>query len=260
MPKFAANLTTLFTEVAFLDRFAAARKAGFGAVEFQAPYDFPAEEIAARAAAADVRIVLFNAPMGDFRAGDRGFGAQPGREVDFDKSIATALSYARVLNCPQVHVLAGLAVGDERAMQEATYVANFQRAAEAAAAQGVTLLIEALNPRDNPGYFLSSTRQAVALLDRIARKSVALQFDLYHCQIAEGDLAQHVRDLHGRYPHVQIANVPGRHEPDQGEINFAFLFDLLDEIGYGGWIGCEYKPKAGTLAGLGWGRRWGIGE
>lgn len=259
MPNFAANLSTLFTELPFLDRFAAARKAGFRAVEFQTPYDFAAAEIAARATAADVEIVLFNAPMGNAKAGERGFAAQLGREADFDASIATALAYAQALNCRQVHVLAGLAVGDERAMQEAVYVANLQRAAEQAAAQGVTLLIEPLNVRDNPGYFLNTTRQAVAILDRVAHKHVALQFDFYHCQISEGDLAQHARDLRGRYPHVQIANVPGRHEPGWGEIDFAFLFDLLDEIGYGGWIGCEYRPKAGTLAGLGWGRRWGIG-
>ncbi len=259
MPKFAANLSTLFTELPFLDRFAAARKAGFAAVEFQQPYDFPAPEIAARAEAAGLPIVLFNAPMGDFRAGDRGFAAQPGREAEFDASIATALSYARALKCPQIHVLAGLAAGDDRAPQEAVYVANLQRAAARAAADGVALLIEPLNARDNPGYFLRTTRQAVAILDRVACKNVALQFDLYHCQISEGDLAQHVRDLRAYYPHVQIANVPGRHEPDHGEIDFAFLFDLLDEIGYGGWIGCEYRPHAGTLAGLGWGRRWGIG-
>jgi hydroxypyruvate isomerase len=259
MPNFAANLSALFTELPFLDRFAAARKAGFRAVEFQAPYDFTATEIAASATAADVRIVLFNAPMGDFRAGERGFGAQLGREADFDASVVTALSYARALNCRQIHVLAGLALRGEEAMQESVYVANLQRAADRAAAQDATLLIEPLNARDNPGYFLTNTRQAIAILDRVARANVALQFDFYHCQISEGDLAQHARDLRGRYPHVQIANVPGRHEPDQGEIDFVFLFDLLDEIGYGGWIGCEYRPKAGTLAGLGWGRQWGIG-
>ena len=259
MPKFAANLSTLFTELSFLDRFVAARKAGFRAVEFQAPYAHPAAEIAACAAAADVPIVLFNAPMGDVKAGDRGLAAQLGREADFDASIATALSYAQALGCRQVHVLAGLNLRDERAMQETLYVANLQRAADRAAAQGVTLLIEPLNARDNPGYFLSSTRQAAAILERVAKPNVALQFDFYHCQISEGDLAQHARDLAGRYPHVQIANVPGRHEPGQGEIDFAFLFDLLDEIGYGGWVGCEYRPQAGTLAGLSWGRRWGIG-
>ncbi len=259
MPNFAANLSTLFTELPFLDRFAAAREAGFRAVEFQAPYDFSADEIAARAEAAGLKIVLFNAPMGDAKAGDRGFAAQPGREAEFDASIAKALAYARVLGCRQIHVLAGLATAAGRAAQEAVYIANLQRAAARAAAQDVTLLIEPLNRRDNPGYFLGTTGEAIALLDRVAHRNVALQFDLYHCQISEGDLAQHIRDLKGRYPHVQIANVPGRHEPGQGEIDFAFLFDLFDEIGYGGWIGCEYRPKNGTLPGLAWGRRWGIG-
>lgn len=259
MPNFAANLSTLFTELPFLDRFAAARKAGFGAVEFQAPYAYAAAEIAARAEAAGVRIVLFNAPLGNTAIRDRGVAAQPGREADFDAGIGTALSYAKALGCSRIHVLAGLAVSGERERQESVFVANLQRAAARAAAQGATLLIEPLNARDNPGYFLRTTRQAVALLDRIARENVALQFDLYHCQISEGDLAQHVRELQGRYAHVQIANVPGRHEPDHGEIDFVFLFDLFDDIGYGGWIGCEYRPKASTLAGLAWGRRWGIG-
>jgi hydroxypyruvate isomerase len=259
MPNFAANLSTLFTELPFLERFAAARKAGFHAVEFQAPYDFAADAIAARVEAAGVKIALFNAPMGNAKAGERGFGAQLGREVDFDESVAKALDYARILDCRQIHVLAGLATSDGRAKQEAVYVANLQRAAVKAAAQSVTLLIEPLNRRDNPGYFLNTTSDAIAILDRVGRANVALQFDLYHCQISEGDLAQHICDLKGRYPHVQIANVPGRHEPGRGEIDFAFLFDLFDEIGYGGWIGCEYRPKHGTLSGLGWGRRWGIG-
>ncbi len=258
MPKFAANISTLFTELPFLDRVAAAKAAGFGAVEFQSPYAFPAADLAARLERSGLDAVLFNAPMGDAAAGERGFAALPGREDDFAASIETALAYARVIKARQIHVLAGLAAG-ERAVQEARYVANLQRAAARAAEEGVTLLIEPLNARDNPGYFLNSTAQAIALLDRVGRHNVALQFDLYHCQISEGDLAQHARDLFGRYAHVQIANVPGRHEPGEGEIHFPFLFDLLDELGYRGWIGCEYRPKAGTLAGLGWARRWGIG-
>ncbi len=258
MPRFSANISTLFTELPFLDRLAAAKTAGFKAVEFQAPYEFAAAELAERAAACGLPVVLFNAPMGNAAAGERGLAAQPGREAEFAASIEIALSYARALGCKQIHVLAGFA-GADRAAQEATYIANLQSAADRAAAFGVTLLIEPLNARDNPGYFLTSTAAAVAVLDRVGRVNVGLQFDFYHCQISEGDLAQHARSLFGRYPHVQIANVPGRHEPDQGEINFAFLFDLLDELGYDGWVGCEYRPKAGTLAGLGWARRWGIG-
>ena len=258
MPKFAANVSMLFTELPFLERFAAAKAAGFGAVEFQAHYDFPAADIAERLTSAGLPLVLLNAPMGDLKAGERGFAAQPGREADFDASIGLALRYARALGCKQIHVLAGRSVG-ERAAQETLYVANLQRAAGRAAEAGVTLLIEPLNLRDNPGYFLTTTGMAIALLDRIDRPNVGLQFDFYHCQISEGDLAQHARNLFGRYPHIQIAGVPGRREPDQGEINYAYLFDLLDELGYPGWIGCEYRPKSGTIAGLGWTRRWGIG-
>lgn len=256
MPRFAANISTLFTELPFLDRFAAARKAGFKAIEFQGPYEFPAAEIAKRLDSTGLVPVLFNAPMGDVAAGERGLAAQPGREADFSASIETALSYARAFDAKQIHVLAGRAL--DRTAQEAVYVANLQRAADRAAESGVTLLIEPLNARDNPGYFLNTTQAAIAILDRVGRKNVGLQFDFYHCQITEGDLAEHARRLFGRYPHVQIANVPGRHEPDHGEINFAYLFDLLDELGYAGWVGCEYRPKAGTLAGLGWARRWGI--
>jgi hydroxypyruvate isomerase len=258
MPKFAANLSTLFTELPFLDRFAAAKAAGFTAVEFQSPYALSPADIKASAARAGLAVVLFNAPMGDAKAGDRGLAAQPGREAEFAASIATALVYAQAFDCKQIHVLAGPASG-ERAAQEALYVANLQRAATSAAAAGVSLLIEPLNARDNPGYFLNTTRQATAVLDRVDRANVALQFDFYHCQITEGDLAHHTKSLFGRYPHVQIANVPGRHEPDQGEINFSYLFDRLDELGYAGWVGCEYRPKSATLAGLGWARRWGIG-
>lgn len=258
MPRFAANLTLLFAEFPFLDRFAAAKAAGFKAVEFQEPYKYGIEELTRRVSVAGLPVVLFNAPMGDAAAGERGLAAQPKREADFDATIATALTYARALDCKQLHVMAGLAAGD-RATQEAVYVENLRRAADRADDEGVTLLIEPLNARDNPGYFLNSTVAASALLDRIGRRNVGLQLDLYHCQISEGDLAQHLRGLYGRYPHLQIANVPGRHEPDRGEINYSFLFDILDELGYAGWVGCEYRPKSGTVAGLGWARRWGIG-
>ena len=218
----------------------------------------PAAALAARLEQSGLPAVLFNAPMGDAAAGERGLAAQAGRERDFDAGIETALTYARALGTRQIHVLAGRASG-ERAAQEAIYIANLKRAAERAAQDGVTLLIEPLNARDNPGYFLNSTAAGIALLDRMDCANVALQFDLYHCQITEGDLARHIRALFGRYAHVQIANVPDRHEPGAGEIHFPFLFDLFDELGYAGWIGCEYRPKGGTRAGLGWGRRWGIG-
>lgn len=258
MPRFAANISTLFTELPFLERPAAAKAAGFKAVEFQFPYSVRAEELAARLERDGLRAVLFNAPVGNAAAGDRGLAAQPGREAEFMASIDTALGYARALSARQIHVLAGLGAGD-RTAQEETYVANLQRAADRAAPAGVTLLIEPLNARDNPGYFLDTTGAAIAILDRVARPNLALQFDFYHCQISEGDLARRAEALFGRYTHVQIANVPGRHEPDCGEINYPFLFDWLDRLGYEGWVGCEYRPKSGTLAGLGWARRWGIG-
>jgi 2-dehydrotetronate isomerase len=259
MPKFAANITTLFRELPLLERFAAAQTAGFPAVEVQSPYQHEAGILAEQLERADLALVLFNAPMGDVKAGERGFAALPGREADFAASIEIALRYARALHCTQIHIMAGNAAG-ARAAQEAVFVANLQRAADRAVEEGVTLLIEPLNARDNPGYFLCTTTEAIAALDRINRRNVALQFDLYHCQISEGDLAEHLKRLFGRYAHIQIANVPGRHEPDHGEINFPYLFDLMDTLGYGGWIGCEYFPRAGTFAGLGWGERWGIGR
>jgi 2-dehydrotetronate isomerase len=258
MPRFAANISTLFTELPFLERPVAAKAAGFKAVEFQSPYAVPAEELAARLERNGLSAVLFNAPMGDAAAGERGLAAQQGREAAFMASIETALAYARAIKARQIHVLAGPRQGDPAA-QEQLYVANLQRAADRVREAGVTLLIEPLNARDNPGYFLSTTGAAIAILDRVARPNVALQFDFYHCQISEGDLARRAEALFGRYAHVQIANVPGRHEPDCGEINYPFLFDLLDRLGYEGWIGCEYRPKSGTLAGLGWARPWGIG-
>lgn len=257
MPKFAANLSTLFTELPFLERFAAAASAGFAAVEFQLPYDVPAEDIARRAAAYHLPVVLFNAPYGDVAAGERGVAALPGRAAEFQANLEHALAYARVLRCPHLHVLAGNVLASPET--EETFIANFRAGAGLARAAGVTLLIEPLNAADNPGYFLRTTAQAVTLIDRIGRDNVKLQFDLYHCQITEGDLATHARRLFGRYGHVQIAGVPGRHEPDRGEINYPYLFDLLDELGYDGHVGCEYRPAAGTLVGLGWAARWGIG-
>ena len=254
MPRFAANLSCLFTELPFLDRFAAAAAAGFEAVEFQFPYDFPAAEIADRLERCGLDPVLFNLPPGDMAKGERGLAALPGREAAFDASLELALDYARAIGCMRLHVMAGAVP----AAQESTYVAALRRAADRAAAERITLLIEPLNGRDNPGYLLRSTAQAVAVLDCVARENVKLQLDFYHCQISEGDLARHAEELFGRYAHVQVANVPGRHEPDRGEINYPYLFDLLDRLGYDGWVGCEYRPAGETRAGLGWARPWGI--
>jgi hydroxypyruvate isomerase len=253
MPKLAANLSWLFTEVPFLDRFEAAAAAGFRAVEFLQPYELPPEEIAARLKRHGLEHVLFNLPPGDASKGERGLAALPGREREFVRNVDRALDYAQATGCRRIHALAGNA---SAAAAEATYVANLRAAADIVAPHGITVLIEPLNTRDAPGYFLNTTSAALRILDRVDRPNVRLQFDLYHCQIMEGDLARHIRDLAGRFAHVQIAGVPGRSEPDIGEVNYAYLLDLLDETGYGGWVGCEYRPKAGTVAGLGWARRW----
>jgi hydroxypyruvate isomerase len=246
----------MFPERPLLDRIDAAAALGFRGVECQSPYAVPAPDMAARLAAAGVEAVLINVPPGE-GAGDRGFAALPGQEAAFLASLDRALAYARVIGCKRIHVLAGRGAADRDS--DARFIANLQLASGRAGADGVTLLVEPLNARDNPGYFLRTTDQAIALLDGIARANVKLQFDFYHCQITEGDLAQHAERLAGRYAHVQIAGVPARNEPDRGEINYAYLLDLLDRLGYAGWVGCEYRPAADTAAGLAWARRWGIG-
>ncbi len=191
-------------------------------------------------------------------AAERGFAALPGHEAEFDASLARALAYAGTIGCRRIHVLAGRIAPDPET--EAAFIANLRRGAARAAACDVTLLIEPLNADDNPGYFLRTTAQAAALLERIGCANVKLQFDFYHCQITEGALAAHAERLIGSYGHVQIAGVPGRNEPDRGEINYRFLLDLLDRLGYDGWVGCEYRPAAATLDGLGWAAPWGIGR
>jgi 2-dehydrotetronate isomerase len=256
MPKLAANISMMFSDRPLLERIDAAGALGFRGVECQSPYAVPAADFAARLKAHGLEAVLVNVPPGE-GAADRGFAALEGRERDCMASLERALAYARAIGCCRIHVLAGRIAADRSS--EAVFVANLQRAAARAAEDGVILLIEPLNARDNPGYFLRTTDQAVSLLDRIARDNVRLQFDFYHCQISEGDLAAHVERLLARIAHIQIAGVPGRHEPDHGEINYPFLLDLLDRLGYGGWVGCEYRPAAGTIEGLGWAARWGIG-
>ena len=255
MPRLAANLSWLFTEVPFLDRFEAAAAAGFRAVEFLQPYEFPPGEIAARLERHGLEHVLFNLPSGDASKGERGLAAVPGREAEFMLNVERALDYAKATGCTRLHATAGNASGSEA---EAAYIANLRAAADFLAPRGITLLIEPLNTRDAPGYFLSTTGAALRILGRVGCANVSLQLDLYHCQIMEGDLARHIRDLAGRFGHVQIAGVPERHEPDTGEVNYEYVLGLLDETGYAGWVGCEYRPKAGTLAGLGWARAWGI--
>ena len=256
MPRFSANLSFLFTEVGFLDRFAAAAQAGFRAVEFGYAYETPPREIAARLAEHGLAQVLINTPPGDLAAGERGLAALPGREDEFARSLATALHYAQALSCPRVHVMAGVVRGDggaeSRALHRATFVRNLRLAAGEAGSRGLELTIEPINPRDIPGYFLNTQAEAHAIREEVGAANLKVQMDLYHAQIVEGDLSEKLRRWLPYIGHIQIAGVPGRHEPDGGEIDYSYLFALLDELGYEGWVGCEYRPRNGTVAGLGW--------
>ncbi len=260
MPRFAANLSTMYAEHGFLDRFAAAAGDGFRAVECQFPYDFDRAELAQRLGDAGLAQVLINAPPGDQHAGERGLACLPGREDDFRRGFAEqALPYAAALRCPRVHVMAGLApAGAERAALSATYLANLGWAACLAEREGVEVLIEPINGRDIPGFFLNRQDEAHAIVAEVGAPNLKVQMDLYHCQIVEGDLAMKLR-RHlptGRVGHLQVAGVPARDEPDGGELNHPFLFGLIDELGWHGHVGCEYRPRAGTSAGLGWFAPW----
>lgn len=253
MPRFAANLSMLYPELAFMERFGAAARDGFSAVEYLFPYEFETSVLAAALRTHGLQQVLFNAPPGNWEAGERGLACLPGREKEFSDGIALALRYAQALQCPRVHVMAGIVSASlDRALARATYVANLRRAAQLAAAAGITLLIEPINTRDIPGYFLNRQDEAHALIAEIGMTNIKVQMDLYHCQIVEGDLAMKLRRDIAHIGHMQIAGVPERHEPDRGEVNYPFLFEQIDALGYGGWIGCEYRPRAGTSAGLGW--------
>lgn len=255
MPRFAANLSMMYTEHDFLDRFAAAAADGFKGVEFLFPYAYTPQELARRLADNGLQQALFNAPPGDWDAGERGMSALPGREDEFRRSIARALDYAQALDCPHIHVMAGMVpAGADRAAMRATYIENLRWACEQAKPDGRTLLIEPINGRDMPGYFLSRQDDAHAVIAEVGADNLKVQMDLYHCQIVEGDLAMKIRQYlpTGRVGHFQIAGVPDRHEPDQGEVDFRYLFGVIDAMGYDGWIGCEYRPAAGTSAGLGW--------
>ncbi len=253
MPRFAANLTMLFGEVPFLERFAAARRAGFAAVEFVSPYDHAPGEVAEAARDAGVEVVLFNLPAGDWARGDRGLACDPGRASEFRDGVLRALEYARALDCPRLHAMAGIRPpGVPEPALRAAYVASLRHAAAALAAEGRTLLVEGINSRDMPGYYLGTSRQAFDLMDEVAAPNLHYQYDVYHMQIMEGDLAPTLAARLPRIGHVQIADTPGRHEPGTGEINFRFLLRHLDGIGYRGFVGCEYRPLRGTEEGLGW--------
>ncbi|NQW12406.1 MAG: hydroxypyruvate isomerase family protein [Alphaproteobacteria bacterium] len=253
MPKFAANLSMMFGEVDFMDRFDAAALAGFKGVEFLFPYDHEADAIAAALSKAGLSQALFNLPPGDCGAGDRGFAAIPGREATFDAALDKALAYASVIGNELLHVMSGIMPdGVDRDACTETLIANLKRAAPKAAAAGKTLIIEPINTRDIPGYFLNRQGQARAIIEAVGADNVGLQFDFYHCQIVEGDLAKTFEAHRDIIRHVQIAGVPERHEPNVGEINYPYLFDLMDRLGYHGWVGCEYRLKAGTVEGLSW--------
>lgn len=257
MTKFAANLSMMFTELPFIERFGAAAKAGFKAVEFLFPYDYPAAEIAAELEKHQLTLALFNTTAGDIQAGEWGRSALPGREQEARADIDMALEYALALGCPQVHVMAGVVPQDADVnAYRRTFIENIRYAADRFAEKGLRVLIEALSPGIKPGYLFSSQYQAMELVDEIDRPNVFIQLDTYHAQKVDGDLTRLIRDYAGRYAHVQIASLPDRHEPDEGEINYSYIFNLFDEVGYQGWIGCEYKPRAETVAGLGWLKPW----
>jgi 2-dehydrotetronate isomerase len=267
MPRFAANLSMLYPEHGFLERFEAAARDGFEGVEYLFPYEHEPRELAARLQAHGLQQVLFNAPPGQWEAGERGMACLPGREGEFREAIARALRYAEALACPRVHVMAGLVPqGQERAALRPTYVANLRWAAREAAKQGVNLLLEPINTRDIPGFFLNRQDHAHELVADIGEPNVQVQMDLYHCQIVEGDVAMKIRQYlpTGRVGHFQIAGVPQRHEPDLGELYHPYLFSVIDEVsaacGWQGWVGCEYRPArgaqpGGTSQGLEWLRR-----
>lgn len=252
MPKLAANLSTLFPELDFLERFAAAAKASFRYVEYQFPYAWPAAEIARRARDAKVEVVLHNLPAGDFTKGERGIACLPGRETEFREGVERAIDYAKAANCPRLNCLAGLAPADGEHFE--ALVQNVRFAARKLGAAGLQLTLEPINTRTVPGFFLSRSAQAIDVLNAAGEGNAFLQYDFFHMQIMEGDLAKTLERLLARIGHIQLADVPDRHEPGSGEINFDFLLRHLDTLGYSGWVGCEYNPKGDTLEGLKWAR------
>ena len=256
MPKFAANLTMMFNERPFVERFQAAAEAGFKAVEFLFPYEYAMEELAVQLNACQLQNVLFNMPPGDWAAGERGTASLPGREQEFRGGVATALAYAKALGTPRLHAMAGLLPENadvaDVSRHRAVFIDNLRYACAEAAKLGVTILIEPINTRDIPRYFLNTQADAHAIREEAGAPNLKVQMDFYHAQIVEGDIAMKVRRYLPHIGHIQIAGVPERNEPDTGEVNYDYLFRLLDELGYDGWLGCEYRPAKGTLEGLGW--------
>lgn len=256
MPKFSANLSMLYTEHAFLDRFEPAAKAGFKAVEFLFPYAFSAADIKARLNSNGLQLVLHNLPAGDWEAGERGIACHPDRVEEFRAGVAQAIAYAQVLGVVQLNCLAGKSpAGASDAVLRKTFVGNLRYAASELKKAGLKLLIEPINTFDIPGFYLNRTAQALDILDEVGANNAFVQYDIYHAQRMEGEVAATIQKHLARIAHIQLADNPGRNEPGTGEINYAFLFTHLDRLGYGGWIGCEYKPASTTDAGLGWRQR-----
>ena len=253
MPRFAANLTMLFTEDPFLNRFALARIGGFKAVEFLFPYAYPKEEIKSHLNTYALELVLHNLPAGDWDAGERGIACHPDRVEEFRSGVAKAIEYAKFLNVRQLNCLAGKApAGVDGKVLHATFVSNLKYAAEQLKQANIKLLIEPINTFDIPGFYLSKTQQAIDIMDEVGSDNLYLQYDIYHAQRMEGELSKTLETNLAKIAHIQLADNPGRNEPGTGEINYAHLFKLIDRIGYQGWIGCEYKPASSTEAGFGW--------
>lgn len=257
--RLCANLSMMFNEVPFLDRFAAAAGQGFKGVEYLFPFEHPARDIRARLDDAGLQQVLFNAPPGDWAAGERGTASLPGRQQEFRDGIMQTLDYAGALGNTMVHVMAGIPpAGLRPGVAAALYVANLAWAAEQASPRGVTLVIEPINHRDMPGFFLNTMAQGAAVVEALGRDKLGLQFDIYHCQVTEGDVTKRMEALLPVIAHMQIADVPARNEPGTGEIGWEYMFKTIDRLGYDGWVGCEYRPAAATVPGLAWRSRYGV--
>ncbi|HEX3350660.1 MAG TPA: 2-oxo-tetronate isomerase [Acetobacteraceae bacterium] len=259
MPRLAANTSMMFNELPFMDRFAAAAKAGFKGVEFLFPYEHPAAEIRKRLDDNGLTQALFNSPPGNWADGERGLAAVPGRQRDFRDGVKQAVEYANALGCKLIHCMAGIpAAGVSPVTAAAVYAANLAWAAEHTHSHGVKVVIEPINHRDIPGFHLNTIAQGAAVIEAIGRDRIGLQFDIYHCQTTEGDVTKRMEAVFPLIAHMQIADVPGRNEPGSGEIGWDFVFKRIDALGYTGWVGCEYRPAGETLAGLGWRRKFGI--
>ncbi|MBV8417243.1 MAG: TIM barrel protein [Verrucomicrobia bacterium] len=250
MPRFNANLSWLFQELPFFDRFGAAANAGFKGIEILFPYDQPAHEIRSALEAQHQEMVLINSPPGNFGAGERGLAALPGREQEFRDTFDQALAYAELLQCKRIHIMSGIAA-DEQATRH-TFLSNLEHALGKSENSGLSIFIEPINTRDIPGYFLTTVEQANNILEELSHPALKIQFDWYHAQIMGGDLSRRTEKFFSKIGHFQLAGVPDRAEPDRGEVNFSYLFNLVDSMHYDGWIGCEYRPKGRTEEGLSW--------